>query len=130
MQKPNMPTPEEISTWSQELSTTVMHPEFLKAIEEISSLPEAQYSQAVFTQLTPQALAARGVPIPEGLRVSTRYFENPDDRTLSATELGTGESDMTGGLTSGTSFFNLCLTIGIGRYCASAGLPRDLDQEP
>jgi hypothetical protein len=128
-----MPSPQEIGTWSQELSAAVMHPEFLKALEEVLSLPEAQRSQAVFTQLAPQALAARGVPVPQGMRVSTRFFENPDDRTMSAAGVEMVEPDVADVLPPSPpngvlppTRYNVCITLGVAGACFSAGMPRVL----
>ena len=92
----NMPSSEELDTLFQAFKRVLTHPEFLKALEEVQNLPEAQRSQAASTQLTPQVLAARGIPIPQGMSITTHNFEGPSAPTISAVEVGTMTANMTG----------------------------------
>jgi|SRR6266436_8897103 len=66
-----MPSDDELDASYQALRSVVTHPEFQSVLAEIEKLPQIERLQATFTQLTPQTLAARGIPIPAGLSITT-----------------------------------------------------------
>lgn len=47
----------------------------LEAMRAIKAAPEGQRLNEALRRLTPDALRAQGVPLPEGMRISSRYFE-------------------------------------------------------
>jgi hypothetical protein len=86
---PERPRPEELAQQVQKLNEAVTHPAFLEMLEEISKLPEDERFKAASERGTPEALARRGVPLPDGMRVTTRYFEDPQSRFLGSVALAT-----------------------------------------
>jgi hypothetical protein len=63
----NMPSrEEELDALFQVLKYVVMHPVFKSVVAEIQSLPPSERLQAVSKQLTPKALEAKGLRVPEG----------------------------------------------------------------
>lgn len=61
---------EELDYSYQALKTIVENPEFQEVITELQSLPPIERVEAAFLQLTPEALAARGVSIPDELTIT------------------------------------------------------------
>jgi hypothetical protein len=61
----------------QSLEETMNHPEFQKVLAEIQSLPPTERLKAIFTELTPPALAARGIPVSEGFTIATDASLHP-----------------------------------------------------
>jgi len=53
------------------------HPEFVAAMKAMKETPLQGRKSFGEQNLTVEALKAKGVPLPEGIRVTTRYFE-PD----------------------------------------------------
>ncbi len=66
----------------QELKAVLTHPEFQKAVDEVSSLPVEQRGQTASTQLTLDALTARGVPIPSSISISDALGSGLTDFSL------------------------------------------------
>jgi len=85
----DLPSPEQLQRYAQSLSIATSHPEFLKALEEVATTPDAERSGRAAELLSPEALAERGVPLPEGTRITSRYFEDPQARTMQNVRLGT-----------------------------------------
>jgi hypothetical protein len=73
----NMPSHEELDALHQALKDVVMNPEFQSVVAEIQQLPASERSQAASTRLTPEALAARGIQIPEGFAITTQASQVP-----------------------------------------------------
>ena len=67
----NIPSHEELDALPQALKDVVLHPEFQSLVAEIHSLPASERSQAASTQLTREALAARGIPISGRVTIAT-----------------------------------------------------------
>ena len=67
-----------------------------RAVEELQSLPEEQRSQAVSTQLAPEALLARGVPIRQGMTITTQTGGTPDEPIVRTVEAGTTQPGIPG----------------------------------
>lgn len=61
----------------QVLSELIAHPEMQRITDEILAAPESERLELVNKIATPEALAARGIPVPEGVKITTRYFEDP-----------------------------------------------------
>lgn len=94
----NVPTSEDLDTLYQAFKAILTHPEFQKTLEAIQNLPEDQRSQAVYTQLTAQELAAKGIPIPSGMNIAIHDLANPANPTISARETGTMQANPTNGV--------------------------------
>jgi hypothetical protein len=48
---------------------------YVEAMRAVKSAPEGQRLDEAIRRLTPDALRAQGVRLPEGMRISSRYFE-------------------------------------------------------
>jgi len=110
---PEVPTEEMI----QRLARTVTHPEFQKLIREIEERPEAERRAFAECVATPEEFAKRGIPVEEGFRVTTRYFEAPNASSTTLTKIydePTGKRPV--GLRRGT----LCVSVGF-IVCVSYG---------
>jgi hypothetical protein len=80
-------TPESIRDASEKLIEVVTSPEYLELAAEINALPVADRFEAISERLTPGALRARGLELPEELRISPRWFEPPQAGVLTADDV-------------------------------------------
>ena len=74
----NRPTeldPEQIRRDITEMLEAIAHPAFVEAVRAVNSAPIEQRLVEGSRLLNPQALRERGVPFPENVRISSRYFE-------------------------------------------------------
>ncbi|MFF4268025.1 hypothetical protein [Streptomyces virginiae] len=60
---------------TQEMIEVLTSPGFVEAMQEVRQSPLNQRLAKGSKILTPVALRERGVPLPENMRVSSRYFE-------------------------------------------------------
>jgi hypothetical protein len=112
---PNLPTSEELDTIFQAFKAVLAHPEFQKTLEEIQGLPEDQRSQAASTQLTPQALMARGIPIRQGMSITTPNIKTPDNPTARTAEAGATQRGTTAPIVALDS--RICIWFLGKQYC-------------
>src|SRR5512133_2316254 len=59
-----------------ELSRVVRNPEFLRMISEIEATPPDRRPRVARQFATREALSDRSIPLPEGFRVTLRWFED------------------------------------------------------
>ena len=81
---------EELEASYKALRNVIMHPAFQSVIAEIRSLPVSKRLQESLTRLAPHALATRGIPVPEGFKVTTRA----SDHSASTADVGITGRDM------------------------------------
>ncbi|MGW6544108.1 hypothetical protein ACWGBH_14820 [Streptomyces massasporeus] len=72
------PTPEQLAEFGKALAEVASHPEFTRMLREIEQVPEAERLAKATELASVDELAKRGIPIPEGFRLTTRFFENPE----------------------------------------------------
>jgi hypothetical protein len=87
---------EQLEASYQALRSVVTHPEFQSVVAEIRSLPVSERLQESLTRLTPQALAARGIPVPEGFSVITyapAHSVNPNTHVANVATTGSRVAD-------------------------------------
>ncbi len=53
----------------------ISSPAYVEAMRAVKAAPEGQRLAEAMRRLTPDVLRAQGVPLPEGMRISSRYFE-------------------------------------------------------
>lgn len=112
-------SPERIVQAGEELVRVVTSPQYLEAAAEVNALPVEQRLEAVKELLSVEALRARGLEIPEGLRISPRWFEPPTAGVLSADSADSAESEVLAhGAAPATS--TLCISVGTV-LCVSYG---------
>ncbi|WP_142215263.1 hypothetical protein [Streptomyces sp. SLBN-118] len=75
------PTPEQLKELSKVLAEVASHPEFTKILKEIEQTPESERLAKATRLASVDELTRRGIPVPEGFRLTTRYFENPSSVT-------------------------------------------------
>ena len=71
-------SPEDLRAASEALVKVVTSPQYLAIAAEINALPEEEREAATLRLLTVDALRERGLEVPEGLRISPRWFEPPE----------------------------------------------------
>nr|BFD88337.1 hypothetical protein StreXyl84_77380 [Streptomyces sp. Xyl84] len=73
-----IPSAEHLQHLSATLAEITSNPAFLEILEEIAQAPESERTAAATRLATVEELSARGIPISKDLRITTRYFENPE----------------------------------------------------
>lgn len=53
----------------------ITSPAYVEAMRAVKSAPQGKRLDEALRRLTPEALRSQGVPLPEGMRISSRYFE-------------------------------------------------------
>lgn len=66
---------ERLQRETQELIEALTAPAYVAALRAVKDAPESERLLEASKRLTPDALRAQGVPLPEGMRISSRYFE-------------------------------------------------------
>jgi hypothetical protein len=110
----NMPSPDELDALFQKFKAALTHPELQKVIEEVQRLPEAQRTQVINTKLTPQALIARGIPISEGMSITTHLVEHPIGPAIGALRGVGGQSPRE---------VRICIIVEGKQYCIIVTYP-------
>jgi hypothetical protein len=76
---------------SQESITAIAaiatHPEFRNLVNEIGARPQAERLNFAKMLATPAEFSRRGIPTPEGVRITMRYFEAPSAETVHQVKL-------------------------------------------
>jgi hypothetical protein len=89
----NTPSYDELDPSWQALKKVMTDPEFQKVLQEIGGLRSSERVQALFTQLTPQALEARGIQFPAGFSITTSVSWHRADPTVGTTDVAaTGQN--------------------------------------
>lgn len=71
--------PNRLNQQAEALSVIAASPELRKILAEIAAAPPEERLETAERIASVEALKKAGVAIPEGLRIATRYFENPND---------------------------------------------------
>jgi len=98
------------------ISKIVGDPRMLALLGEVERAPAAKRLATAKKLATVQALKARGIPIPEGFRITTRVFEDPSkpiDVSVPPTRVGTEQ-------------ISVCASIGVRGICATVGADIDV----
>jgi hypothetical protein len=104
-------TPDQV----QLLTSFATHPALRRILKEIQDAPPEQRLATAERIATAEALQAEGLQIPPGLKITTRYFEDPKAIVLGEVMLKPAEENFAEG-GGGT----LCLSVG-EIVCASYG---------
>ena len=67
--------PEELRKLTDQILRSVTSQQFLDQVQAVEDAPTDQKLVAASARLTPDTLRRAGVDLPEGVRVSSRYFE-------------------------------------------------------
>lgn len=79
---------------TEQLTSVITSPGFISVLEELHATPEAERRQRAVELASVGELERRGVVAPEGLRFTTRQFEDPADGVLSAGDLKLQRGDL------------------------------------
>lgn len=79
---------------TEQLTSVITSPGFISVLEELHATPEAERRQRAAELASVEELERRGVVAPEGLRFTTRRFEDPADGVLSAGDLKLQRGDI------------------------------------
>ena len=104
----NTSSDDELDALYQALKSIVTHPKFEDVLSEIQRLPPIEGLQVALTQLTPQALADMGVPIPKECTITTRVSQDSTSSTTSAADAAATEQNVAYVLA-----FVPCVSVGI-----------------
>src|SRR3712207_6762782 len=80
-------SPREVREQIGNIAELVAQPEFSALVQEILDTPEENRPEVAQRLATVSEFRRRGLSLPEGLRVTLRVFENPDDPTAFATSI-------------------------------------------
>jgi hypothetical protein len=83
-----MLSPAAIQEQIEALNQVASHPAVISAMKELAELPEEERLDAARRLATPEALRDRGASLPEGFRITTRYFEEPGASIQNQVKLG------------------------------------------
>lgn len=70
-------TDEELHRMAVELAATAAHPEFLEMLQDVQSAPASQRSSVAREVAHVDNVVAKGIPVPNTFRLTTRTFEEP-----------------------------------------------------
>jgi hypothetical protein len=70
-------SPDHIREASEALIRVVTSPQYLAVAAEINALPLPERERATLELMTVDGLRSRGLQVPDGLRISPRWFEPP-----------------------------------------------------
>lgn len=68
--------PRAVEEQITDLSKVVSHPQFIALLTEIEEAPEEERVDVASRLASVAELEARGIPIPQNMRLTTRWFEN------------------------------------------------------
>jgi len=71
---------QDIEEYGRRLGAVVRHPGYRTMIEELERTPEDQRVAVAQNLACREELERRGVPLPEGFRITLRSFEDPNAR--------------------------------------------------
>jgi hypothetical protein len=112
---PAIPSAQRIAALSDRLSKVTSHAGFLGLLQKLQDTPPEKRKQFVRDNMNTKALAAAGVPTPEGLRSVVRVFEDPQAAVITseATQIDAASAD--------GSRSEDALSVG-GTLCTSLGM--------
>ncbi|RST13000.1 hypothetical protein E2C00_16665 [Streptomyces sp. WAC05374] len=83
---------------AQQTIDLVTSPPFVEAMQAVRNAPSDQRLMEGSKRLSRQALAERGIPIPEHMRISSRYFEQGLPGPVNFGDGASGRSNIVNGL--------------------------------
>jgi hypothetical protein len=107
---------------TDEMITAITSPPFVEAMRKMKSTPEDQRLKVAAQILNPETLRSKGVPLPSGMRITSRYFE-PGKSTIEVAEHDeVGRAPVVKEISSkGVQNAGACAGGGAGTICGCAG---------
>lgn len=109
---------------TNELVGAISSPPFVAAIKKLKATPVKNRVAVASKILTPTVLAGAGVRLPEGMRVTSRYFEPGSPDIIQVTDHGAAVvhvNSVPGTGRIGAGSLGLCACSGHLSVCAGAG---------
>lgn len=88
---------EHLREVTSKMIDAITSPAYVDAMRAVKSAPEDKRLDEALRRLTPDALRAQGVPLPPGMRISSRYFE-PGLPPLEVGDMPGGQPNLLKGL--------------------------------
>jgi hypothetical protein len=85
---PNEIDPVRLQKITGEMIAAISHPAYVAAMNTMKNTPMDKRLSVASKILTPAALKAKGVPLPDGMRISSRYFEPGNPTVINIDEHG------------------------------------------
>lgn len=77
----------KLRQYSEEFAEVVSSDAFLEQLKRVAEAPEDERLGLAAQRLTPEALRAEGIDLPDATRISSRYFEGSDVPVIELGEL-------------------------------------------
>lgn len=114
---PNEIDPVKLKQLTDEMIAAISHPAYVAAMNKMKKTPMDQRLSVASKILTPAALKAKGVLLPEGMRISSRYFEPGDPTVITIDDFGARIARHDPGATAAWA----CACGGAATVCGGAG---------
>ena len=85
---PNEIDPVRLQKITADMIAAISSPAYVKAMKKMKATPLDKRLAVASKTLTPAALRASGVPLPEGMRISSRYFEPGSPTVIKVDDFG------------------------------------------
>jgi hypothetical protein len=122
---------ERLRKITDEMITAITSPPFVEAMRTMKTTPQDQRLKVGAKILNPEALRSKGVPLPAGMRITSRYFESgkPTIEVADPDEAGhppivkeiADIRSLSSGQTKGGQTAGMCAGGGAGTVCGCAG---------
>lgn len=113
--------PEQLAAQVEAISSVATRPEFVEILQEIHGAPESERVATAERLASIGELRSRGVDLPQGSRLTTRYFENPTAEVGGSLRLSTevaAASEPISGVSA--SHTTICFSVG-AIICVTVG---------
>jgi len=110
--------PVKLQKITADMIAAITSPAYVQAMKTMKSTPLDKRLSVASQILTPAALKASGVPLPEGMRISSRYFEPGNPAVITADDHGSIIGSRNINETAGAWG---CACGGAATACAGAG---------
>lgn len=114
----NEVNPERLHEITRDMIAAISSPAFVKAMYAMNATPAERRLDVAKDILAPEKLRAEGVPLPEGMRITSRYFE-PGNPTVIAVDDEGASTDLSREITPLAACG--CACGGAATVCGGAG---------
>jgi hypothetical protein len=112
---------ERLTKMTNELIAAISAPPFVAAMKELKVTPTDQRLALASKRLTPTVLSAAGVKFPQGMRITSRYFEPGTPDIIEVTDHGAVLRHVNSLPGTGATAAWACACGGAATVCGGAG---------
>ena len=114
---------------TDDMITAITSPAFVDAMQTMKSTPDNERLKVAALTLNPEILRTKGVPLPAGMRITSRYFESGKP-TIEVADSADGSSPVVKQIADirsenlmreGSMTAGVCAGGGAGTVCGCAG---------